>query len=363
MSRDSTGVEMRHFGRLPDGSPLELYTLRSAQLEVGISTFGGRIVDLKMLSPDIPGTSVVLGFDSLSPYLVDQAYMGAMIGRYANRIANGQFNLGGKTYHVSKNERRHSLHGGVRGFDQRVWTAQVGTDGLTLTYTSGDGEEGYPGELCVVVHYSVVNNELQLGYEATATSQTPVNLTNHVYFNLCGYQPAPIIGHVVTLHADQFTPVDASLIPTGELRDVTGTPFDFRQPRVIGERIDTADPQLIIAQGYDHNWVLRGDGTSLQAAAEVYEPKSGRTLEVLTTEPGIQFYTGNQLSGGPPGEGFERRCGLCLETQHFPDSPNHANFPATVLGAGQVYRSQTAYRFHSEAKSLFRDARRASGRP
>ena len=363
MSRDSTGVEMRHFGRLPDGSPLELYTLRSAQLEVGISTFGGRIVDLKMLSPDIPGTSVVLGFDSLSPYLVDQAYMGAMIGRYANRIANGQFNLGGKTYHVSKNERRHSLHGGVRGFDQRVWTAQVGTDGLTLTYTSGDGEEGYPGELCVVVHYSVVNNELQLGYEATATSQTPVNLTNHVYFNLCGYQPAPIIGHVVTLHADQFTPVDASLIPTGELRDVTGTPFDFRQPRVIGERIDTADPQLIIAQGYDHNWVLRGDGTSLQAAAEVYEPKSGRTLEVLTTEPGIQFYTGNQLSGGPPGEGFERRCGLCLETQHFPDSPNHANFPATVLGAGQVYRSQTAYRFHSEAKCLFRDARRASGRP
>ena len=162
---------------------------------------------------------------------------------------------------------------------------------------------------------------------------------------LAGYPPAPILGHVVTLHADQFTPVDASLIPTGELRDVTGTSFDFRHPRLIGERIDTADPQLIIAQGYDHNWVLRGDGTSLKAAAEVYEPKSGRKLEVLTTEPGIQFYTGNQLSGGPAGGGYERRCGLCLETQHFPDSPNHANFPTTVLGAGQIYRSQTTYRF------------------
>jgi aldose 1-epimerase len=213
-----------------------------------------------------------------------------------------------------------------------------------LTYTSRDGEEGYPGELGVVVKYSLVDNELLLTYEATATSATPVNLTNHVYFNLGGNPPSSILGHIVTLHADRFTPVDASLIPTGELRDVTGTPFDFRQPRAIGERIDAGDPQLIMAQGYDHNWVLRGSGTSLRSAAEVYEPQSGRTLEVLTTEPGVQFYTGNQL-GGAPDRGHGRRCGLCLETQHFPDSPHHPNFPSTVLGAGQVYRSQTLYRF------------------
>jgi aldose 1-epimerase len=267
-----------------------------------------------------------------------------LIGRYANRIANGQFNLGANTYHVSRNACGNSLHGGRRGFDQRVWSAQVGTNSLTLTYTSGNGEEGYPGELHVVVKYTLVENELRLAYEATATAATPINLTNHVYFNLGGCSHSPILGHIAIIHAEQFTPVDESLIPTGEIRAVAATPFDFRQPRVIGERIDAADPQLFIAQGYDHNWVLSGQGTSLRAAAEVYEPRSGRTLEVLTTEPGLQFYTGNQLDGTPD-RGYGRRCGLCLETQHFPDSPNHSNFPDTVLDAGQVYRSQTTYRF------------------
>jgi aldose 1-epimerase len=343
MLQDAVGVEKTPFGTLRDGSPIELYTLRTRRLEVSVTTFGGRIIDLKMCSERTAATSVVLGFDSLLPYLVDRAYLGALIGRYANRIANARFNMNATTYHLSKNEGDHSLHGGRRGFDQRVWSARMGSGSLTLNYTSEAGEEGYPGELRVAVKYTVADNELQLLYEATTTANTPVNLTSHLYFNLSGYPRSTVLDHIVTLHADQFTPVDHSLIPTGELRDVAGTPFDFREPRVIGERIDSADPQLLIGQGYDHNWVLRGAG-SMSLAAEVYEPKSGRRLEVLTTEPGLQFYTGNQLSG-PSDSPHSRRCGLCLETQHFPDSPNHSNFPAAILGAGKVYRSQTTYRF------------------
>ena len=339
-------MNIAQFGALADGSPIELYTLRTAQLEVGVTTLGGRIVDLKMFGPDSEPTSVVLGFDSLAPYMADQAYMGALIGRYANRIANGRFHLGAKTYHLSKNDGGHSLHGGRHGFDKRVWSAHLRNGNLTLTYTSPSGEEGYPGELRVTVQYILVGNELRLVYEATATADTPINLTNHVYFNLSGCSHSSILDHIVTIHADQFTPVDSGLIPTGELRSVTGTPFDFRRPWAIGERIDSEDPQLLLAQGYDHNWVIGGHEATLRLAAQVVEPKSGRMLEVLTSEPGLQFYTGNQLGGPPkrsdPGHG--RRCGLCLETQHFPDSPNHANFPAAILTAGQAYKSQTAYR-------------------
>ncbi len=344
MSPSATGVETNRFGNLADGSPVDLCTLRTEHLELTVTTFGGRILDLKMLSAGAPGASVVLGFESLAPYLRDRSYLGALIGRYANRIANGQFKLRGTTYQASKNEGANSLHGGARGFDQRIWSATPGADGLTLTYTSADGEEGYPGALRVVVTYALVDNELRLHYQARATSDTPVNLTNHLYFNLCGYPRPAVLDHVVTLYADQFTPVNESLIPTGELRDVAGTPFDFREPRAIGERIDANDPQLLIGQGYDHNWVLRNQGSTLRLAAEVCHPESGRRLEVLTTEPGLQFYTGNHL-GGPSDRSFGRRCGLCLETQHFPDSPNHPNFPATILRAGEVYTSATTYRF------------------
>jgi aldose 1-epimerase len=341
---DCEGVEKRPFGALTDGSAIDLYTLRTRQLEVSLATFGGRIVDLKMCSRGARGTSVVLGFDSLPPYLADRAYMGALIGRYANRIANARFTLGSETHHLSANEGNHSLHGGTRGFDQRVWSATTGAQSVTFSYTSEAGEEGFPGELGVAVKYTVADNELQLIYEARATSATPVNLTNHLYFNLSGFARSPVLGHIVTLHADQYTPVDRSLIPTGEIRNVAGTPFDFRMPRAIGESIDVADPQLVIGQGYDHNWVLRAPGTAMRLAAEVYEPKTGRRLEVLTTEPGLQFYTGNQL-GSPTDQSHGRRCGFCLETQHYPDSPNHPNFPDTILGAGRVYRSQTTYRF------------------
>jgi aldose 1-epimerase len=346
---------------LADGSPVELYTLRTAELEVAVSTFGGRIVDLKMIGPDDEGTSVALGFDSLDQYIADRAYMGALIGRYANRIAQSQFSLGGKIYRVTKNNGVHSLHGGQYGFDQRVWAAKLDAGSLILNYTSKDGEEGYPGTLRATVRYDLVDNELRLGYEATATSDTPVNLTNHVYFNLSGRSGADILGHIVTIHADRFTPVTDSLIPTGQLRSVRGTPFDFRQAHAIGERIDSDDAQLIFGQGYDHNWVLYDHMESPRLAAEVYEPQSGRILEVLTSEPGLQFYTGNQL-GGPTDRCpwlHRRRGGLCLETQHFPDSPNHPSFPSTVLSAGQVYRSETVYRFISHT----RERPRAKPRP
>lgn len=345
--RATTDVKVTHFGTLADGSPTELYTLTTAKLEVSVSTFGGRIVDLNMVGPDGERTSVVLGFNSLERYLADRAYMGALIGRYANRIARGQFTLGGNTYHVSNNDGGHSLHGGQYGFDQRVWSAQLDTGNLTLNYTSQSGEEGYPGALRATVRYIVADNQLCLRYEATATADTPVNLTNHVYFNLTGNPRSDVLRHVVTLHADKFTPVTDSLIPTGELRSVKGTPFDFRKAHAIGERIDSEDCQLVFAQGYDHNWVLYDHRGSLSLAAEVYEPQSGRVLEVLTSEPGLQFYTGNQL--GRPSDRCTRRhgrrCGFCLETQHFPDSPNHPHFPSTVLTPGQVYRSETVYRF------------------
>ncbi len=341
-------IKVRHFGMMSDGSPIELYTLRSESLEVNVSTFGGRIVDLRMLGPGGTDASVVLGFNSFPDYLLDEAYLGALIGRYANRIAHGKFNIGGRTYQVSRNEGAHSLHGGRCGFDQRVWSAHVGSASLTLAYTSKDGEEGYPGDCHVTVRYSLLGNELQMVYKATASAATPVNLTNHTYFNLSGNPHSTVLDHRVAIRADQFTPVDESLIPTGELRSVSGTPFDFRQPHAIGERIDVEDPQLILGHGYDHNWVLRrGDAETLQLVAEVYEPDSGRVLEVLTSEPGLQFYTGNQL-GGPTArgaQGYRRRCGLCLETQHFPDSPNHGHFPSTVLEAGDTYRSETTYRF------------------
>jgi aldose 1-epimerase len=338
-----------HFGRMPDGTLVELHTWRSAELEICVTNFGGRIVALKMLDPQGGVTPIVLGFNSLDDYIADNQYLGALVGRYANRIAHGHFKLGAQSYTLSKNNGAHSLHGGRHGFDQRLWRASKHLGSLTLTYTSRDGEEGYPGSLDSAVRYSLAGNELQIDFEAQATADTPVNLTSHAYFNLSGNPQETILGHQVQIYAQRFTPVTSALIPTGELRSVIDTPFDFLRSHSIGERIGADDQQLLFGHGYDHNWVLDNQSGSLSLAATVYEPTSGRVMEVLTTEPGIQFYTGNQLGGdsGVPSlpSRHARRCGFCLETQHFPDSPNHPHFPSTTLLAGQVYRSQTVYRF------------------
>lgn len=332
---------------------MQTYTLRNpGGMEVRVLDHGGIILSIRV--PDRSGRldDVVLGFDAPADYVAGNGpYFGALIGRYANRIAHGRFELDGQTYALATNQPPHHLHGGARGFDAVRWDVEPQEDGagesLVLRYTSPDGEEGYPGALAVRVRYTVTaDNRLVIDYQATADRATPVNLTQHTYFNLG--PSADILGHVLTIHADRYTPVDDTLIPTGELRDVTGTAFDFRSSRRIGERIQADDPQLRYGAGYDHNYVLdaRGGG-SLRHAATVYEPVSGRALEVHTTEPGMQLYTGNHLEGTPGRAGAEygARAGLALETQHFPDSPNQPGFPSTVLRPGRTFRSRTVYAF------------------
>jgi aldose 1-epimerase len=342
------------FGKTKSGEAVDLYTLANSKgMEVAITSYGGIVVSLKV--PDRAGRSadVVLGFDNLDGYLKDPPYFGAIVGRYGNRIAKGRFTLNGREYRLPQNNGENALHGGLRGFDKRVWTARdvssTAGPALELTYVSKDGEEGYPGTLTTKVVYTLTdNNELKIDYTATTDKDTVVNLTNHSYFNLAGQGEGDILGHLVQLNADRFTPVDAGLIPTGELRPVAGTPFDFRKPAAIGARINNNDEQLKIGRGYDHNFVLNSGGDSLAAAARVTEPKSGRVMEVLTTEPGLQFYTGNFLDGSIRGKGgktYNQRYGFCMETQHFPDSPNKPSFPSTVLKPGAQYRTTTIYRF------------------
>jgi len=328
----------------------DLYTLaNSAGTEVSITTYGGAVTSLE--TPDREGRigDVVLGFDNIEDYLKSPFYMGALIGRYGNRIANGRFTLNGVEYTLAQNNGANSLHGGVRGFDKAVWAAREVDSALELTYVSQDGEEGYPGELAVRVVYTLNDaGELRIDYFAETSKDTVLNLTNHAYFNLAGEGSDDVLGHEVRLAADRFTPVDAGLIPTGELRHVEGTPFDFRRPMAIGARIGHEDEQLERGCGYDHDFVVNGPAGTLRDAASVLEPLSGRMLEVLTTEPGIQLYTGNFLDGtavGKSGKPYGRRSGLCLETQHFPDSPNHPDFPTSVLRAGQKFASTTVYRF------------------
>jgi len=348
----------RQFGKTPAGETVELYTLKNAKgAEADISTYGGVIVSLKV--PDRSGApgDIVLGFDDFDGYLKPPPYFGAIIGRYGNRIAHGKFTLDGVDYTLAKNDGENSLHGGKRGFDKVVWkaTTTTGPSGpsLALAYVSKDGEEGYPGNLSTTVTYTLTdNNELRIDYKATTDKDTVLNLTNHSYFNLAGQGEGDILAHQVTIHADRFTPVDKGLIPTGELRGVEGTPFDFRQPHAIGERINSGDEQLTIAKGYDHNWVLNRSGDALFPAAKVTEPKSGRVMEVLTTEPGLQFYTGNFLDGtirGKGGKVYGPRAAFCMETQHFPDSPNHPSFPSVILKAGSEYHTTTVYRFSTDA--------------
>lgn len=347
----------RPFGKTPSGEAVDLYTLSNGKgMEVTVSTYGGVIVSLKV--PDRTGTpgDVVLGFDNFEGYLKPPPYFGAIVGRYANRIAHAKFTLDGVAYTLAKNDGDNSLHGGTRGFDKRLWTpTRSSGQSVELTYLSKDGEEGYPGNLSTTVTYTVTdNNELRIDYSATTDKDTVLNLTNHSYFNLAGQGEGDILAHEVTIHADRFTPVDKTLIPTGEVRNVDGTPLDFRQPHTIGERIDSSDEQIGLGHGYDHNFVLNRTGSGLELAAEVTEPKTGRVLEVLTTEPGVQFYTANFLNGTLTGKGgkvYGRRSAFCLETQHFPDSPNKPGFPSVVLKPGGHYQSTTVYRFRTTPRS------------
>jgi aldose 1-epimerase len=350
-------IQQADFGRLPGGTPVKIYTLSNRNhVEARITNYGGIVVSLKV--PDRNGNlaDVVLGFDSLAEYLANPGpYFGALIGRYANRIAQGRFRLDGVEYHLDKNNGPNTLHGGAGGFDKKVWTPRELPDGaLELQYRSRDGESGFPGNLIVTATYRLTDaNELRIDYSATTDRNTVLNLTSHSYFNLRGAGSGDILSHLVTLHADRFTPVDASMIPTGELRNVAGTPFDFRNPTAIGARIGQDDEQLKRGNGYDHNWLIDKRGNDLVLAARVEDPESGRVLEVHTTEPGIQFYTANFLDGTIRGKGgkiYPRRSALCLETQHFPDSPNHKNFPSTTLRPGDRFQSATVYRFLTARK-------------
>ena len=351
----ATPVSKSPFGKTSSGDSIDLYTLANGHaMQATIMNYGGIIVSLR--TPDRTGLvdDIVLGFDKLDGYLGMHPFFGALIGRYANRIGHAEFKLNGVTYKVPKNDGDNSLHGGGNGFDKRVWKARDvsrGSPALELVYVSKDGEEGYPGNLTVTVSYTLTDaNELRIDYTATTDKTTVVNLTNHSYFNLAGQGQGDILNHRVTLHADRFTPVDAGLIPTGELRAVQGTPFDFRNATAIGARIEQNDEQLKLGKGYDHNWVLNGRD-SVRLAARVEEPTRGRVLEVLTDQPGLQFYTGNFLDGtihGKGGRTYGRRSGFCLETQHFPDSPNKPGFPSAKLEPGQTFRSRTIYRFPSQ---------------
>ncbi len=343
-----TDITKQAFGHTAEGTGVDLYTLADGKVEVRITNYGGIIVSLR--APDRNGKldDVVLGYDSFEGYRANPAYFGAIIGRYANRIAHGSFQLDGKTYSIPKNNGDNALHGGIRGFDKVVWTAQEIKDGIELTYVSKDGEEGFPGTLTSTVRYTLNGGALRIEYSAATDKDTILNLTNHSYFNLAGQGKGEVLGHVVKINASKMTPVDANLIPTGELKSVEGTPFDFRTPHAIGERIAANDEQLRLGMGYDHNFVLDHAEGQLAEAAEVYEPATGRILQVLTTQPGVQLYTGNHLDGsitGKEGRVYKPRFALCLETQHFPDSPNHANFPSTELKPGQKFHSVTVFQF------------------
>lgn len=351
----NAAVKSEPWGRTSAGQQVELYTLRNSKgMEVAITTYGARLVSIKV--PDRTGKldDVVLGFDNLDSYLKvpPDPFFGATVGRYANRIAGGRFTLEGVTYTLAKNNGPNSLHGGRVGFDKKLWTATPHNDSVLMTYFSPNGEEGYPGNLAVSVTFTLTdNNELRVQYSGTTDKDTVINLTNHSYFNLAGQGQGDVLGHILRIDADRFTPVDATLIPTGELKPVEGTPFDFRNPTRIGEHIDAKDEQIARGGGYDHNFVLNKAGSGLQLAARVVEPKTGRVLEVLTTEPGVQLYTANGLNEpqkGPGGTTYGKRSAFCLETQHFPDSPNHPAFPTTTLKVGETFRSQTVYRFSVE---------------
>ncbi|HKG33140.1 MAG TPA: aldose epimerase family protein [Gemmatimonadales bacterium] len=353
-NQQAATVTVAPFGRMPDGKAVEVYTLTNVRgMEVRAITYGAVIQAIRV--PDRAGRldDIALGYDSMQGYLTSSPYFGAVVGRYANRIARGRFALEGRSYRLAINNAPNHLHGGLKGYDKVLWEAQAfqrgDTVGVTFQHTSPDGDEGYPGTLRVSVSYSLnPSNELVVEYRAIADRATPVNLSQHSYFNLAGEGRGDILGHVLEINADRYTPVDSTLIPTGALASVAGTPFDFRSPTAIGARIDQPDPQLKYGKGYDHNFVLNRTGGALVHAVHVLEPETGRTLDIATTEPGLQFYSGNFLDGTITGKGghrYRHRSALVLETQHFPDSPNQPSFPSTILRSGQEYRSKTVFTF------------------
>ncbi len=350
----SSTISTKPFGTTSAGEKVTQYTLRNDQgASVSIINYGGIVTSLKV--PDRKGKcdDVVLGFKTLAEYEKPGPYFGALIGRYGNRIANGEFTLDRKIYHLARNNNGQALHGGLKGFEKVIWNATpIETKqgpSLKLTYVSQDGEEGYPGKLSVTASYTLTNrNELKIVYRAKTDKATIVNLTHHSYFNLAGQGSGDVLDHLVTIHANKYTPVDKVLIPTGKLAAVKGTPFDFRKPIAIGAHINDKDEQLKNGKGYDHNWVADKLPGHLGMLAKVEEPKSGRVMEVISTEPGVQFYSGNFLDGtiiGKGGKVYNFRNGFCFEPQHFPDSPNHKNFPSTVLRPGETYKNTIIYRF------------------
>jgi aldose 1-epimerase len=346
-------VTKTDFGKTHDGQTVEIYTLKSDMLEAKIMTYGARVVSITAPDRDGKIAKVTLGYNALDAYEADKMYLGAIVGRYGNRIANGSFKLEGHEYHLPINDHGQSLHGGTRGFDQQVWQAKPIADGVEMTLVSKDGDQGYPGTLTAHVRYTLHHDALRIDYVVSTDKPTVVNLTNHSYFNLSGDPGKTILSDEVMLPADKYTPVTAMLIPTGELAPVEGTPFDFRKSTGIGARIHEDNAQLKIAGGYDHNWVLRGANGEKKTAARVYDPASGRVLTVTTTEPGVQFYTGNFLDGtkfGSAGESHAKNTGLCLETQHYPDSPNKPGFPSTELKPGMPRHSTTIFTFSTHAK-------------
>jgi len=343
-----TQVVREQFGHTAEGTPVHLYLLSDGKLEVRIMTYGGIIVSLRAPDRDGKFDDVVLGYDSVQKYIEKTPYFGAIVGRFANRLAHGKFQLNGQTYSIPKNDGDNSLHGGIHGFDKVVWEDKPLPDGVELTYVSEDGDQGFPGTLATTVRYRLTGSALRIEYSATTNRDTVLNPSNHSYFNLAGQAKGEILGHVLRINASHITPVDATLIPTGDLKSVEGTPFDFRTPHTIGERINADDVQLRLGKGYDHNFVLDHPPGKLAKAAEVYEPTTGRILRVLTTQPGVQLYTGNFLDGsitGKEGRIYNRRFAFCLETQHFPDSPNHPSFPSTELKPGQKFQSVTVFEF------------------
>jgi aldose 1-epimerase len=348
------GIQKQAFGKTLDGKEVDLYTLTNARgMTAKIMTYGGIVTELT--APDKAGKfeNVVLGFDNLKDYLAGHPYFGAICGRVANRIAGAKFTLEGKEHKLNANDGPNTLHGGKKALDKVVWKAEPieasAAVGLKLTYLSPDGEEGFPGNLSVTVTYSLTNNnELKIDYTAKTDKATPVNLTHHGYFNLATPKAGDVLGHELMIAADEHTPTDDKLLPTGKIEPVKGTPLDFTTPTAIGARLDKLKTKPL---GYDHNYVVRGGGKALVLAARVHEPKTGRVMEVLTTEPGLQFYSGNFLNGKEKGHGgvvYRQHQGFCLEAQHFPDSVHHANFPSTILRPGQTYRQTTVHRFSAK---------------
>ena len=342
-------LDLRPFGTLPDGQPVELITLRKGRLSCEILTYGGALRSLTVPGRQGGEVDVLLGLPTLEDYLHQDKFLGALIGRYANRIGDSRFTLNGKEYPLRANDGKNHLHGGPVGFDKQVWTvSEGGADFVTLTLHSPDGQEGYPGDLDVSVTYRLTEDSIVLDYRATSSADTLCNLTNHAYFNLSGHQSGPVTDQGIQIYAQSYTPTDARSIPTGEIAPVEGSPMDLRFGRAIGERVDEDFDQLTMAGGYDHNYVVDGPAGVLRPAARAWSPDTGITMEALTTQPGIQFYSGNYLDGCPAGKDgapYARRWAFCLETQTFPDAPNKPQFPSALLAKGEEYHQTTVYRF------------------